>query len=89
LVYHISLWTVPIRFNRYETTRLSEVIQMPVVEIHMLEGRTLEQKRQLVKLVTEALVKSLGVKAEDVTILIDDVLRHNASVGGKLTSDEK
>lgn len=89
MVYHISLWTVPIRFNRYETTRLSEVIQMPVVEIHMLEGRTLEQKRQLVKLVTEALVKSLGVKAEDVTILIDDVLRHNASVGGKLTSDEK
>jgi len=72
-----------------EATRLSEVIQMPVVEIHMLEGRTLEQKRQLVKLLTEALVESLGVKAEDVTILIDDVLRHNASVGGKLASDEK
>jgi len=62
---------------------------MPMVHVHMLEGRTREQKRQLVKLVTEAFVKSLGVKAEDVTIQIVDLPRYNVSVGGRLVLDTR
>ena len=60
---------------------------MPIVHIHMFEGKTIEQKRQLVKLATAAFVKSLGVKAEEVIIQIVDLPRHNVSVGGKLVSD--
>lgn len=59
---------------------------MPIVHIHLFEGKTIEQKRQLVKLTTEAFVKSLGIKAEEVIIQIVDLPRHNISVGGKLVS---
>ncbi|MDH5441192.1 MAG: tautomerase family protein [Candidatus Bathyarchaeota archaeon] len=62
---------------------------MPIVHIHMLEGKTVEQKRRMAKLVTEALVKSLGVKAEDVIIQVVDLPRHDVSVGGRLVFDMK
>jgi len=60
---------------------------MPIVHIHMLEGKTVEQKREMVKLVTEALVKSLGVKTEEVIIQVIDLPKHDVSVGGKLVLD--
>ncbi|MDK2882619.1 MAG: 4-oxalocrotonate tautomerase, partial [Bacillota bacterium] len=37
---------------------------MPIVQIDLLEGRTVEQKRQLVAKVTEAITESLGVPAD-------------------------
>jgi len=55
----------------------------------MLEGKTVEQKRRMVKLVSEALVKSLGVKYEDVIIQVVDLPSHDVSVGGKLVLDMK
>jgi 4-oxalocrotonate tautomerase len=62
---------------------------MPIVHIHMLEGKTVEQKRRMANLVTEALVKSLGVKVEDVIIQVVDLPSHDVSVGGKLVFDMK
>jgi len=62
-------------------------VRMPIVHVHMLEGKTVEQKRRLVKLVTKAFVESLGVKAEEVTIQIVDLPSHNVSVGGKIVLD--
>jgi len=35
---------------------------MPVIHVHMFEGRTLDQKRKLVAAMTEAVVKSLDAK---------------------------
>ncbi|MGI6643221.1 MAG: tautomerase family protein [Bacillota bacterium] len=43
----------------------------------MLEGRTVEQKRELAKLVTEAIVKSLQVPPTAVTIIIRDMANYN------------
>jgi 4-oxalocrotonate tautomerase family enzyme len=37
---------------------------MPFVSIVLKEGRTVEQKRELVKAVTEAIVRTVGAKAE-------------------------
>ena len=37
---------------------------MPIIQVHLLEGRTTDQKRALVTSVTDAVVKSLGVKPE-------------------------
>jgi 4-oxalocrotonate tautomerase len=62
---------------------------MPIIHIHILEGKTVEQKRRMTKLVTEALVKSLGVKVEDVIIQVVDLPSHDVSVGGKLVLDMK
>jgi len=46
---------------------------MPIVEIHLLEGRNVEQKRKLVKEVTDAICRSVDVKPDAVRIIIDDM----------------
>jgi len=60
---------------------------MPFVTVDMFEGRTLEQKKTLVRDITAAVMK-LGVSAEAVQVLIRDVPRHNWADVGKLASEE-
>jgi 4-oxalocrotonate tautomerase len=62
---------------------------MPFIQINMLEGRTVEQKRELVKQVTKSVSSSLGVPENIVTIIIKDVPKTNFSQGGKLTIDKE
>lgn len=59
---------------------------MPTYHVEMLEGRTLEQKQQLVAEITRVSVEVLGGSAESVNIVITDVKRENWSTGGKLWS---
>jgi len=61
---------------------------MPIIQVHMFEGRTIDQKRKLVAEVTEAVVKSIGVKPEDVRIIIEDMAKHDYSIGGTLVIDK-
>eukprot|EP01038_Epipyxis_sp_PR26KG_P002546 gene2546-3603_t len=37
---------------------------MPILEMHLLEGRSVEMKRNAVKAITDALVDSLNVRPE-------------------------
>lgn len=60
---------------------------MPIVQIDMLDGRSLEQKRELVKKVTEAIVETANCPAEAVTIIIRDTQPQNLAKAGKLRSD--
>ena len=60
---------------------------MPEVTIKLVEGRTLEQKRGLVKDITTALVKNVGCKPEVVTIDIIEYIRENKAKGGELFID--
>ena len=60
---------------------------MPIIQVHMFEGRTVDQKRKLVAEVTDAVVKSIGVKPEDVRIIIEDMAKYDYSIGGKLVID--
>ena len=59
---------------------------MPFVTIAMFEGRTIEQKKQLAWDITDAVMK-LGVPAESVHVLIQDVPRQNWADAGKLASE--
>ena len=59
---------------------------MPLVTIEMFEGRTIEQKKELVRDITDAVMK-LNVPAEAVHVLIKDVPKHNWADGGKLASE--
>lgn len=61
---------------------------VPIVQIELLEGRTVEQKRQLVAKVTEAITESLGVPADAVRIILRDMERHNFAHAGKLYCDK-
>ncbi|MDT2815605.1 2-hydroxymuconate tautomerase [Vagococcus carniphilus] len=56
---------------------------MPIVHIELLEGRTQEQKNEMVKEVTEAIVRTTGAKEEAVSIVISDMSKGNYAVGGK------
>ena len=60
---------------------------MPLITVKALEGRTIEQKRGLVKDITEALVKNFNAKRESVTIDIVDYSGENLAKGGILFMD--
>ncbi len=60
---------------------------MPVVTVEMWEGRTIEQKSQLVEGITSAFVK-MGVSPEHLHNILKDNPRHNWAHGGKLASEE-
>jgi len=59
---------------------------MPVVNVEMWEGRTIEQKKQLAEGITSAFEK-IGASPEGVTIIIKDIPKHNWARGGKLASE--
>ncbi len=62
---------------------------MPTIRVEMLEGRTPEQKTALVKALTQAVVDSLGSKAESVDVLLYDIDRQDWATGGVQWSDKK
>ncbi len=61
---------------------------MPIIQVHMLEGRSQELKKKLVANMTEAVVKSLEVKPEDVRIILMDMTKSNYAVAGVLRSEK-
>lgn len=59
---------------------------MPIVRIELWEGRTLEQKDALIHEVTKAVEKSIGVKPEEVIVILNEVKKDHWGVGGKRSS---
>ena len=59
---------------------------MPVVIVEMWEGRTIEQKKQLVEGITSSF-EEIDVPQEAVQIIIKDNPKHNWATGGKLASE--
>ncbi len=62
---------------------------MPTIRVEMMEGRTPEQKTALVKALTQAVVDSLGSKAESVDVLLYDIQREHWATGGVQWSERK
>jgi 4-oxalocrotonate tautomerase len=60
---------------------------MPYVTIVLREGRTVEQKRELVKAVTEAVVRTINAKPDAVHVIVHDEPAHNLAREGILLSD--
>jgi 4-oxalocrotonate tautomerase len=60
---------------------------MAHVQVTLLEGRTVEQKRRAVKRITDALKEELNVNPEKLTIAFVEVPRHNYARNGTLISD--
>ena len=59
---------------------------MPVVIVEMWEGRSVEQKKQLVEGITSTMV-NMGIPAQAIHIIIKDNPKHNWASGGKLASE--
>ncbi len=60
---------------------------MPEVVVYLAEGRSLDQKRGLVKDITDAVVKNCAVKPEVVTVSIMETAKTNKAKGGVLFSE--
>lgn len=60
---------------------------MPVIQITMNEGRSIEQKRELVKVLTRETARILHAKEENMRILIYEISKENWGNGGILGSD--
>lgn len=60
---------------------------MPFVNVKLLEGRTHDQKKQLVKAITDAMVDICGAQADTTMVVIEDIARDHWGRGGKLLSE--
>jgi 4-oxalocrotonate tautomerase len=62
---------------------------MPIIQIHLIEGRTVDQKRALVDKVTKAVCETVNVTPEHVKIILLDMARHDYATAGVLKLDEQ
>ncbi|MBL8488237.1 MAG: 2-hydroxymuconate tautomerase family protein [Rhodocyclaceae bacterium] len=62
---------------------------MPILEMHLLEGRSAERKRKAVEAVTEALVRTLEVRPDQVRILITEHSQEHFAVGGRTAAQRR
>ncbi len=60
---------------------------MPVVIIKMAKGRTVEQKKVLIREFTKTITDTLGVEPDMVTIMIDELDRDNIGKSGRMLSE--
>jgi 4-oxalocrotonate tautomerase len=60
---------------------------LPVVEISFFEGHSPEERRQLVKTVTEAVARVTGNDPEAVHVILRETKKDQWALGGKLYSE--
>lgn len=60
---------------------------MPEIIVHAVEGRSLEQKKGLVRDISDAVVRNFGAPLESVTVTIMESPKHNHAKGGVLFSE--
>ena len=61
---------------------------MPLIRVELFAGRSPEQKRQLAQALTEATVRTMGVKPEAVDVMFFDIARHDWATAGVPWSDK-
>jgi 4-oxalocrotonate tautomerase len=62
---------------------------MPLIEIHLLKGRTAEQKKKLLASVTEAVVESIDAPLQSIRVWIHEMTEDDYMVAGHMASERK
>jgi 4-oxalocrotonate tautomerase len=62
---------------------------MPLVQITMLSGRTVDQKRKLAQRITDVMVEEAGAKRDAVVVAFHEVSKESYASGGVLMADKK
>ncbi|MGB6937786.1 MAG: tautomerase family protein [Xanthobacteraceae bacterium] len=62
---------------------------MPVVTVQMWSGRTIAQKRNLVRAITQAMIDHAACKPDHLHVIIQDVPKDSWGRAGVLGSEEK
>jgi 4-oxalocrotonate tautomerase len=60
---------------------------MPTFNVQIFEGRTIEEKREFVKAITEASCRTIGCTPESVDVIITEVKKEHWATGGVLWSE--
>jgi len=61
---------------------------MPLVQVTMLQGRTVEQKRKIAERITDAMVEEAGARREAIVVTFLEVSKESYSSGGVLMVDK-
>ncbi|MDA8052626.1 MAG: 4-oxalocrotonate tautomerase family protein [Deltaproteobacteria bacterium] len=61
---------------------------MPFVSIKMLEGRTKEQKKNLIESITKSVAESLNIDEKAVWVVVEDFPKDEWGLGGELASEK-
>ena len=62
---------------------------MPYINVQITSGATREQKAEIVREMTDSLVRVLGKKPEHIHIVIQEIDEENSGFSGLLTDDWK
>jgi 4-oxalocrotonate tautomerase len=62
---------------------------MPLVQVHMAEGRSPDQKRALLEAITDAVVDSIGAPRDSVRVWITEMAATDFMAGGELLADKQ
>jgi 4-oxalocrotonate tautomerase len=62
---------------------------MPIFRVEMWPGRTPAQKRELARVITDAMVNIAQTTADATIVIFEDVTRENWAQGGKLASEQE
>ena len=60
---------------------------MPIVKVEMWPGRTQEQKAELARAITEAVVNIARTTPDETIVIFQDVARENWAKGGVMASE--
>jgi len=61
---------------------------MPLVQVTMLQGRTVEQKRKIAERITDAMVEEAGARREAIVVTFLELSKESYASGGVLMIDK-
>ena len=61
---------------------------MPIIRVEMFPGRTADQKRDLVRKLTDGFVRTCGGAGDRLHVVTTEVEHESWGVGGELTSNK-
>jgi 4-oxalocrotonate tautomerase len=61
---------------------------MPLIQITMLTGRTVDQKRKLAQRITDVMVEEAKAQREAVVVVFNEVARESYASAGTLVADK-
>lgn len=62
---------------------------MPLVNVHMAQGRSPEQKRALMSAITDAMVEHIGAPRDSVRVWITEMANTDFMAAGELLADKQ
>lgn len=60
---------------------------MPIIQVNMLQGRSVEAKRKFASELTVLVCEHLNVRPEQVRVILNEMPHDNYAIGGVLAAD--